>query len=134
MTIAIVNPPGFARPRGYSNGVVASGRAIYVAGQIGWEADQTFASDDFVYQFGKALDHVIAVVRAGGGEPTDIAQMTIYVTDLLAYRSSGAALAAVWKGRFGSHYPAMALLGVAGLVEPLAKVEIEAVAFVEQES
>jgi enamine deaminase RidA (YjgF/YER057c/UK114 family) len=107
---------------------------IYVAGQIGWEHDQTFASDDLVAQFGKALDNVIEVVRAGGGEPSDVAQMTIYVTDLPAYRRSTKALGERWRERFGRHYPAMALVGVSGLVEPLAKVEISAVACVEDES
>jgi enamine deaminase RidA (YjgF/YER057c/UK114 family) len=130
MTVEIVNPTGSAPPRGYSNGVVGSGRTIYVAGQIGWGADQTFSTDDFAAQFAIALDHVIAVVRAGGGEPSDIAKLTIYVTDLAEYRRSRAALGPIWRERLGRHYPAMALVGVTGLVEPLAKVEIEAVACV----
>lgn len=121
-------PEGFAKPRGYANGMLASGPTIYVGGQIGWEPDCTWASDDFVYQFGRALDNVLAVVRAGGGEVGDIVRLTIYVTDLDAYRASLREIGTLWRERMGRHYPAMALVGVAGLVEHRAKVEIEATA------
>lgn len=127
--ITFVQPEHFARPRGYANGAVTTGgRTLYVGGQIGWQADQTFATDDFVEQFAQALDNVLAVVEAAGGRATDIADMTIYVTDLDAYRQSGRALGAVWRERLGRHYPAMALVGVAGLVHPRAQVEIQVVA------
>jgi enamine deaminase RidA (YjgF/YER057c/UK114 family) len=126
--IEFVQPAHFARPRGYANGVIASGRTLYVGGQLGWEADQSFASDDLATQFGKALDNVLDVVRAAGGEPTDIAQMTIYVTDLAAYRAATRELGRAWQSRLGRHYPAMALVGVSGLVEPRALVEIQAIA------
>lgn len=126
--IRVIQPEGWAKPKGYANGVVTTGPLLHVAGQIGWEADCTFASDDFLHQFGKALDNVLEVVRSAGGEPTDVVRMTIYVTDLDAYRSSARDLGAVWRERFGKHYPAMALVGVAGLVHPQAKIEIEAVA------
>lgn len=122
----IITPGGLPAPRGYSNGIVATGPVLYVAGQIGWEPDGTFASDELAPQLGRALDHVLAIVEAAGGVATDIVRMTIYVTDLPAYRSSLPAIGAVWRQRMGRHYPAMALLGVAGLVEPRAKVEIEA--------
>jgi enamine deaminase RidA (YjgF/YER057c/UK114 family) len=126
--IEFVEPADFASPKGYANGVLATGRSLHIAGQIGWEADQTFASDDFVYQFGKALDNVVAVVTAAGGVAADIVSMTVYVTDLDAYRNSGRVLGPVWRARMGRHYPAMALVGVAGLVHPRACVEIQAVA------
>jgi enamine deaminase RidA (YjgF/YER057c/UK114 family) len=126
--IEFVQPAHFAPPRGYANGVVARGRTLYVAGQVGWEPDGTFASDDLAHQFGRALDHVLDVVRAAGGAPTDLVKMTIYVTDLDGYRRSLPAVGAAWRERLGKHYPAMALVGVAGLVEPRARVEIEAVA------
>lgn len=126
--IEFVQPAHFAPPRGYANGAVATGRTLYIGGQIGWEADQSFTTDDFVEQFGKALDNVLAVVAAAGGEPTDLVKMTVFVTDLDAYRESGKALGAAWRGRLGKHYPAMALVGVTGLVHPRAQVEIEAVA------
>lgn len=132
----IIHPAHFPRARGYANGVVTSGKTLYVAGQIGWEADESFASDDFVHQFGKALDNVLDVVRAAGGTPADVVDMTIYVTDLDAYRSAaaGGQLGPLWRERFGRHYPAMALVGVAGLVHPQARVEIQAVASFPAES
>ena len=126
--IQFVNPEHFARPRGYSNGAVVTGRVLHVAGQIGWESDETFATDDFIEQFARALDNVIAVVEAAGGAPSDIAEMTVYVTDIAAYRARYKELGPVWRERFGKHYPAMALVGVAALVHPRAQVEIQAVA------
>lgn len=122
----VVTVPGWPKPRGYQNGIVATGPTLYIAGQIGWELDGTFASDDLAAQFGRALDHVLAIVLAAGAQPTDLVRMTVYVTDLPAYRASLPAIGAAWQKRLGRHYPAMALVGVAGLVEPRAKVEIEA--------
>jgi enamine deaminase RidA (YjgF/YER057c/UK114 family) len=127
-SITIVEPPGFAPPRGYANGALVRGATLFVAGQVGWNAAQVFESDDFAAQFAQALDNVLAVVRAAGGAPEDVAKMTIYVTDLDAYRKSTRALGAAWRARFGKHFPSMALVGVAGLVEPRALCEIEAVA------
>ena len=127
--IEFVNPAHFARPRGYANGaVITGGRLLYVAGQIGWHADESFSTDDLAEQFGIALDNVLAVVQAAGGQATDIAEMTIYVTDLDAYRQNTKAVGQQWRTRLGKHFPAMALVGVAGLVHPQAKVEIQAVA------
>jgi enamine deaminase RidA (YjgF/YER057c/UK114 family) len=134
MTVEIVNPAGLAPPRGYAHGAVGQGRVLHVGGQIGWEADETFASEDFVHQFGRALDNVLAVVRAAGGAPEDIARMTVYVTDMPAYRASLRELGRAWRERLGRHYPAMALVGVQTLVHPQAKVEIEAVAHLEGEA
>jgi enamine deaminase RidA (YjgF/YER057c/UK114 family) len=126
-----VEVPGWPRPRGYANGILGRGRVLHVAGQVGWDAAQRIVGDDLVAQFAAALDNVLAVVRAAGGAPWDLAEMTIYVTDLDAYRAGAAALGAIWRERFGRHYPAMALVGVAGLVEPGAQVEIQAVAYLE---
>jgi len=126
--LTIVHPEGFPIPKGYVNGVVTSGPTLYVAGQVGWNAEQQFESDDLVQQFGQALDNVLAIVKAAGGGPRDIAKMTIYVTDLDAYRSSQREIGRAWRERLGKHFPAMALVGVAGLVEQRAKVEIETVA------
>jgi enamine deaminase RidA (YjgF/YER057c/UK114 family) len=130
----IVHPEHFAKPRGYSNGIVTGARTLYVGGQIGWEVDQTWASDDFVYQFGKTLENVLAIIEAAGGKPTDLVKMTVFVTDLDEYRSSAKQLGAVWRQQLGKHYPAMALVGVTGLVEPRAKVEIEAIAALPEET
>ena len=126
--LKFINPPEFAPPKGYANGALCTGPTLFVAGQIGWNSQGVFETDDLAEQFGVALDNVIAVVRAAGGKPEDIAKMTVYVTDLDAYRNSLKAIGSAWKTRLGRHFPAMALLGVAGLVEHRAKVEIEAVA------
>ncbi|MDI3282438.1 RidA family protein [Polyangium sp. 15x6] len=126
--LTFVNPEGYLPPKGYSNGALVSGPTLFVAGQVGWNARCEFETDDLAEQFAQALDNVIAVVRAAGGSPTDLAKMTVYVTDLDAYRGSLKAIGQAWRTRLGKHFPAMALLGVAGLVEPRAKVEIEAVA------
>jgi enamine deaminase RidA (YjgF/YER057c/UK114 family) len=129
--LRVVQPEGWPPPRGYQNGVVTRGRLLHVGGQIGWNEKGEFEHDDLVGQFDKALENVVTIVKAAGGEPTDIARMTVYVTDLDAYRGSAKALGAAWRARLGRHFPAMALVGVAGLVEPRAMVEIEAVAVLE---
>jgi len=124
-----VQPEGWPPPLGYANGMCTLGRGervLFVAGQVGWQPDGTFRTDDLAEQFAQALDNVLAVVRAAGGEPSCIARMTVYVTDLDAYRSSTRAIGHAWRERMGRHFPAMALLGIAGLVEKGAKVEIEA--------
>ena len=127
----VVHPAGFPPARGYSNGISAHGRTLFVAGQVGWEPDGTFASDELIPQFSRALDNVLAVVRAAGGEPGHIAQMTIYVTDMAAYRAAAGSLSSVWRERMGRHYPAMALVAVSELVDPRALVEIQAIAVFE---
>ena len=124
----VVQPDGWARPRGYVNGMVGEGRWLQVAGQIGWEADRSFTTDDFVAQFAKALDNVLAIVVAAGGYVDGIASMTVFVTDIAEYRARAGELAPVWRGRLGDHFPAMALVAVSALVEPRAKVEILATA------
>jgi enamine deaminase RidA (YjgF/YER057c/UK114 family) len=125
-----VSVPGWPAPRGYANGRIGRGRAVHVAGQVGWDEQGAFATRDLVPQFARALDNVIAVVRAAGGVPEDIARMTVYVTDIAAYRGAQVALGLAWRARLGKHFPAMALVGVSALVEPDAVVEIEATAYV----
>jgi enamine deaminase RidA (YjgF/YER057c/UK114 family) len=126
--LEFIQPEGFAAPRGYANGVVTQGRTLHVGGQIGWNAQQEFQTDDFAEQFAQTLDNVLAIVAAAGGKPEDIASMTVFVTDLDKYRAAAKSLGPIWRERLGKHYPAMALLGVAGLVEPRALMEIQAVA------
>jgi enamine deaminase RidA (YjgF/YER057c/UK114 family) len=104
------------------------GEVLLVAGQIGWDADAKLVSADFVAQFDQALANVVAVVEAAGGRGEHIARMTVYVTDLEGYRQRAAEIGQRWRARLGKHYPAMALVQVAGLLEPGAKVEIEATA------
>jgi enamine deaminase RidA (YjgF/YER057c/UK114 family) len=132
MSFEIVNPESLGAPRGWSHGMLApsGGRVLFVAGQPGWSNDATGAPPDFAAQFALALDKVLAVVRAAGGEPRDIGRMTVFVTDLAAYRASLGPLGEAWRARFGRHYPAMALVEVKGLVDRGATVEIEATAVI----
>ena len=129
MRMTFINPEAFGVPRGYNNGVlIDGGRLLFIAGQIAWDGEQRIVSDDFSEQFAQALANVIAVVRAAGGQPDNIAQMRVYVTDKQAYTANLKQVGAVYRGLMGRHYPAMALVEVVALVEDLAKVEIEAVA------
>ena len=130
MTFEIINPKALGEPKGWNNGLLApkGGRLLFVAGQAGWESEAPGDPPGFVDQFGRALDKVLAVVREAGGEAADVARMTIYVTDLAAYRASMKALGEAWRARMGQHYPAVAMLEVKGLVDRGAVVEIEATA------
>jgi enamine deaminase RidA (YjgF/YER057c/UK114 family) len=130
--VRFVEVPGWPRPKGYSNGAITGASTLFVAGQVGWNERQEFESDDFAEQFSRALDNVLAVVRAAGGTPESVVKMTIFVTDLEAYRNAPRAIGAAWRARFGKHFPAMSLVGVAGLVEDRALVEIEAVCAVHE--
>jgi enamine deaminase RidA (YjgF/YER057c/UK114 family) len=126
-----IEPEGWEKPSGYSNGILvpAGARLVFVAGQIAWDADQVLVGkDDFAAQFRQALANVLAVVEAAGGEPAHLASLTVFVTDKGAYLASLAALGAIWRELVGRHYPAMALVEVAGLLEKDALVEIQAVA------
>jgi len=118
--------PTWPKPKGYANGRVGHGRVLHVAGQIAWSA----LGKPLVDQFAGALDNVLAVVSAAGGVPSDIATMTIYVTDIAGYRAETRALGPLWRERMGQHYPAMALVGVSALVEREAVVEIQATAYI----
>ncbi|MCA9621204.1 MAG: RidA family protein [Myxococcales bacterium] len=130
----IVQPAGWPRPRGYANGVAARGRQVFVAGQIGWDASEQLVGEDLASQFRQALANVRAVVEAAGGSVEDIVRLTIYCTDVPAYRQGVAAIGAAYREVLGKHFPAMALLGISELVHPGAKVEIEATAMIEEGS
>lgn len=123
-----VQPDGWKKPKGYNNGMLASGRILFVGGMIGWDGQETFHSDVLHEQWAQALDNVLAVVRRAGGCPEHIARMTVYVTDKREYVAQRKEIGAAWKARLGKHYPAMALVEVKGLLEDRAKVEIEATA------
>lgn len=128
-------PVGWTPAKGYTNGVACGpGRTVYVGGQIGWDGQQRAVSNEFVAQFDQALANVVAVVEAAGGEAADVVKMTVYVTDIGAYRASLRAIGGCWRARLGKHFPAMALVGVTELVEPWAKVEIEAVAHIDEKA
>ena len=130
MSFEFINPESWGRPRGYAHGVLvpAGGRLLFIAGQIGWDERQRLVSADFVAQFDRALANLIAVVRAAGGTPAQLARLVIYVTDKREYRARTHELGACWRARMGQHYPAMALVEVKGLLEDGAKVEIEGIA------
>ena len=123
-----VLPDGWRRPRGYANGMAARGELLAVAGQIGWNADEEFESDDFADQFRQALANVVAVVEAAGGRATDIVSLTIYVTDKRKYVAKIASVGQAYRDLLGKHFPAMALIGIHELLEDRAKVEIQALA------
>ena len=129
--MTIINPAALARPRGYSHGIASQGRILFVAGQIGWNANAEIVSDGFVDQFDQALANVVAVVEGAGGTGHSVARMTIYVVDKLEYLAATAELGRRYRARMGNHYPAMTLVEVKGLLEPGAKVEIEATAVIE---
>ncbi len=117
--------PGWPPPRGYANGVVGEGRVLFVAGQIGWRPDGTWEHTELAGQLGQALANVVEVVRAAGGGPEHLASLTIYVTDIEAYRRDHKAIGAAYRAVMGKHFPAMALVAVSALVEPRAVVEIQ---------
>ncbi|HEU4881481.1 MAG TPA: RidA family protein [Longimicrobium sp.] len=127
----ILQPEGWGAPRGYSNGIEAQGRLVFVAGQIGWNPQTcAFETDDFVGQVGQALRNVRAVLAEAGAGPEHLTRMTWYVTDRAAYMADTRALGRLWRETFGRHYPAMTLVVVAGLLEERARIEIEATAVV----
>ena len=126
----ILLPPGWPRPKGYSNGIAASGRQVYVAGQIGWDEQGVIVSEDFAAQFRKVLENTLAVLAEAGAGPEHVVRMTGYVTSRDEYIAAGAAIGAVWKELMGRHYPVMAFVEVAGLMEPGAKIEIETTAVI----
>lgn len=127
----IIQPAGWPVPQGYSNAVAASGRQIFLAGQVGWDpATGAFVGDDLATQAAQALANVVAVLQAAGAEPRHLTRLTWYVTDRAEYLAARPAIGAAYRAVIGRHYPAMSLLVVHSLLEELAKVEIEATAVI----
>jgi len=126
----VLNPPEWAKPKGYANGIAAEGRLVFVAGQIGWTAEARFESDDLVDQTRQALRNIVRVLAEAGGRPEHIVRLTWYVVDKRDYLARNADLGKVYRDILGRHYPAMTLVQVAGLLEDRAKVEIEATAVI----
>ena len=124
----ILQPPDWARPRGYSNGIAASGRMVFVSGMIGWDGQGRFHTDDFAGQTAQALRNVVAVLAEAGARPEHIVRMTWYVLDKKEYVGAYKEIGAAYREIIGAHYPAMTAVQVAGLVEARAKVEIEVTA------
>jgi enamine deaminase RidA (YjgF/YER057c/UK114 family) len=125
-----LNPSSWKAARGYSNGVAASGRTLYLGGMIGWNGQQEFETDDFVEQVAQALRNIVEVLAEGGAGPQHLVRLTWYVTDRDEYVARLKELGAAYRSTIGAHYPAMALVQVVALVERRAKVEIEATAVV----
>jgi enamine deaminase RidA (YjgF/YER057c/UK114 family) len=127
----VLLPPGWAAPIGYANGVaVDAGRIVFIAGQVGWNAQQKFESAEIVPQFEQALKNVLAVLREAGGEARHICRITAYCCDKPAYLAARGALGAVWRKLMGTHYPAMSMIFVSDLLDNPGKIELEATAVV----
>jgi len=132
MPFKLINPEALGAPSGYSHGVLVDGggKLLFIAGQIAWDQNQKIVSDDFVEQFDKALDNVIAVVKAAGGESNNIVRVVVYVTNKREYLAQTKVVGERYRKHMGKHFPAMVLVQVAGLLDDAAKVEIEAMAVI----
>ena len=128
----ILQPPGWPRPKGYSNGISARGRTIYTAGVIGWDEREMIVSHRLDLQFEQALKNIVAILAEDQAGPEHVVRMTVYITDRPQYLQQRDELAPIWKEVMGNHYPAMALVEVKGLVNSSALVEIEATAVVPE--
>ena len=126
----ILQPAGWLRPKGYANGIEATGRLVIVGGQIGWDETETFQSDDFVEQVRQTLKNTLAVLAEAGAGPEHVVRMTWYITDRTEYLARGREIGAVYRELMGKNFPAMAMVQVVALMEARAKVEIETTAVV----
>ncbi|HEY1143372.1 MAG TPA: RidA family protein [Sphingomicrobium sp.] len=125
-------PPGWPRPKGYSNAMAARGRIVFTAGVIGWNEQQEFAEKTLAGQFAQTLRNILAILACDGADVRMIARMTCYVTSIEEYRASLREIGTAWREIMGDHYPAMALVEVVRLVEPEAQIEIEATAVIPE--
>jgi enamine deaminase RidA (YjgF/YER057c/UK114 family) len=123
-----LQPPGWPRPHGYSNGVAAEGRLVFVAGQIGWDETGAFPAKDMAGQVRQTLRNIVAVLAEAGAKPEHVCRMTAYCCDKPAYLAARAQLGAIWKRHIGRHYPAMSMIFVSDLLDHPGKIELEATA------
>jgi enamine deaminase RidA (YjgF/YER057c/UK114 family) len=131
MSLQILQPPGWLPPIGYANGIsVAAGRIVFIAGQVGWDANQRFQSEQLVPQSEQALKNIIAILAEAGGQPNHICRMTAFCIDKPAYVAGRRELGRIWKSLVGSHFPAMSMIFVADLLDTPAKIELEATAII----
>jgi len=129
----VILPDGWPQPKGYSNGILAQkGRTLFLAGQVGWNAEEKFVSERLVPQFEQVLKNIIAIVENAGGKPEDICKMTCFCTDRNQYLESRRELGAVWKNIIGRHYPCMSMIFVVDLLDHPAVIEIEAMAVIPE--
>jgi enamine deaminase RidA (YjgF/YER057c/UK114 family) len=126
----ILQPPAWAKPKGYANGIAAKGTLVFVAGQIGWTPDGTWETDDFAGQFAQALRNVVAVCAEAGAKPEHIVRLAWFITDKRAYLASLRAIGAAYREIMGRHYPTMTVVEVGALIEDRAKIEFEATAVI----
>ncbi len=126
----LLQPPGWTPPKGYANGIAARGTLVFVGGQIGWNAQQQFETDDFIAQADQTLRNVVAVLREAGATPQHMARMTWYIVDRVEYHARLAELGAVYREVMGRNFPAMTCVEVAALMETRAKIEIEVTAVI----
>ncbi len=128
--MTLINPEVLGAPKGYSNGVLtpAGTKLLFIAGQVGWDADQQMVSDSFIDQFAQALRNVLTIVEAAGGRAEHVCRLTLFVTDRSAYLADLERLGEVYRSLMGRHFPAMTLVEIRSLLEPGAKIEIEATA------
>ncbi len=129
-THQVLQPAGWARPRGYVNGIAATGRQVFIAGQIGWDAHGRFTSDRFADQVRQALHNIVTVLAEAGGAPAHLVRLTWYITSREEYLREIADVGAAYREVLGRHFPTMSVVQVAALVEARAKVEIEATAVI----
>ena len=128
----ILQPPGWPKPKGYSNGIVAKGRLVFVAGQVGWNAQEKFETSDFAGQARQALKNVVAILAEAGAAPEHICRMDWFLADVKEYNASLKELGAAYREVIGKHYPVMTAVQVGGFVESGAKLEIEATAVIPE--
>ena len=126
----VLHPQGWSPPQGYANGIAASGTVVFVAGQVGWNAQQKFESENIVPQFEQALKNVLAVLAEAGGRPEHICRITAYCCDKPAYLAARAELGRIWRAQMGRHYPAMSMIFVSDLLDSPGKIELEATAVI----
>jgi enamine deaminase RidA (YjgF/YER057c/UK114 family) len=133
MSLQILHPPGWLPPIGYSNGIsVPAGRIVFVAGTVGWDANQKFQSEELVPQFEQALKNIIAILAEAGAKPAHICRMTAFCIDKPAYLAGRRELGRIWKALIGNHFPAMSMIFVADLLDFPAKIELETTAVVPE--
>jgi enamine deaminase RidA (YjgF/YER057c/UK114 family) len=131
MTLRVLHPPGWLPPVGYANGIsTAGGRIVFVAGQVGWNAEQRFESEDIAPQFRQALENILAILAEAGGKPGHICRLTAFCIDKPGYLAARRELGRIWKSLMGDHYPAMSMIFVADLLDRPAKIELEATAVI----
>jgi enamine deaminase RidA (YjgF/YER057c/UK114 family) len=131
-TMEILQPPGWARPRGYANGIAATGKMVFVSGMVGWDAQGKFNTSDFVGQVRQALQNIVEVLREANARPEHIARMTWYVVDKREYVESYKGIGDAYREIIGRHFPAMTAVQVTALIEDQARVEIEVTAIVPE--